>query len=409
MNFTSVRDSLMLSKKELWAVSTASMIRSIGFGMSWPFLAIFLNVELQIPIYIVGLLFSLSTVSSIVFSIIGGGLSDYLGRKTMLLIGSVIGASIYGLLAFLIFHSYAVILIEILFVFSSISGAIVFPAASALVSDVTDESERTMAYSIYRIMSNVGWAIGPLTGAFVYDYGMYIIFIILAVTNILQFIVIFFYISRKKRKSSRLRTRANFLVYDKYLFAFSIGTFLITILSSQFSVTLPVYSDKAIGIPASSLGYIYAVNGIIVVAGQYPMSWIMRRVSDIKVMMVGSLFYSIGYVLVGFSGSLIDLMLDMILITVGENLTSPGMNSVVSKIAPSGKTGIYMGFLGMVNSTGRALGPSLGSVFLFLYAYNGPEVWLSLCSFGLVAIMALNIAAKMIYSRQPSISTPESV
>ena len=220
MNFTSVRSSLMFGKKELWAVSTASMIRSIGFGMSWPFLAIFLNVELQIPIYIVGLLFSLSTVSSIVFSIIGGGFSDYLGRKTMLLIGSVIGASIYGSLAFLIFHSYAVILIEILFVFSSISGAIVFPAASALVSDVTDESERTMAYSIYRIMSNVGWAIGPLTGAFVYDYGMYIIFIILAVTNILQFIVIFFYISRKKRKSSRLRTRANFLVYDRYLFAF---------------------------------------------------------------------------------------------------------------------------------------------------------------------------------------------
>jgi MFS family permease len=126
-------------------------------------------------------------------------------------------------------------------------------------------------------------------------------------------------------------------------------------------------------------------------------------------MMVGSLFYSIGYVLVGFSGTLIDLMLDMVLITVGENLTSPGMNSVVSKIAPSGKTGIYMGFLGMVNSTGRALGPSLGSVFLFVYAYNGPEVWLSLCSFGLVAIMALNIAAKMIYSRQPSVSTPESV
>jgi DHA1 family multidrug resistance protein B-like MFS transporter len=405
MNFSSVRNSLMFNKRELWAVSIASMIRSIGFGMSWPFLAIFLNVELHIPIYIVGLLFTLSTLSSIAFSIIGGGLSDYLGRKTMLLIGSVIGALIYGGLAFLIFHSYPVILVEILFVFSSISGAIVFPAASALVSDVTEESERTMAYSIYRIMSNVGWAIGPLTGAFVYDYGMYIIFIILSITNVLQFIVILFYISRKKKKSSRLRARGNFLVYDKYLFAFSIGTFLVTVLSSQFSVTLPVYSDKAIGIPASSLGYIYAVNGTIVVVGQYPMSWIMRRVSDIKVMMVGSLFYSIGYVLVGFSGTLLDLMIDMVLITIGENFTSPGMNSVVSKIAPSGKTGIYMGFLGMVNSTGRAIGPSLGSVFLFLYAYNGPEVWLSLCSFGLMAIMALSVAGKMIYSRQ--LNAPE--
>jgi DHA1 family multidrug resistance protein B-like MFS transporter len=87
----------------------------------------------------------------------------------------------------------------------------------------------------------------------------------------------------------------------------------------------------------------------------------------------------------------------MVFITVGENLTTPGMNTVVSRIAPAGKTGRYMGFLSMANSGGRAVGPSIGSFLMFFFAYRGLEVWGSIASLGLISISLLAIFYFSVY------------
>ena len=236
------------------------------------------------------------------------------------------------------------------------------PAASALVSDVTSESERNTAYSLYRIMSNVGWAIGPLTGGFLSVISIGYIFALVTVTSLIQLTVVAVFLHPVENAARKTGSSVH-IGLDWRLVLFAAGTFFITLVSSQFSVTLPVYSTKVVGILESNIGYIYAVNGLVVVLGQYPMSWITRNISIVHVMAMGSAFYSFGYFLVAFSHSLYGLMFDMLFITVGENLTSPGMNTVVSQIAPEGKTGRYMGFLSMANSAGRAIGPSIGSFF----------------------------------------------
>ncbi len=408
MNVNDLRKALLFNVGELWAVSSASMIRSIGMGMSWPFLAIFLHNEEHIPIYYVGLLFTLSTVVSITFSMVGGGLSDRFGRKGMLLTGSILGAGLYMVLASLVFQGSPVFYIELLFVLSNISGAFVFPAASALVSDVTSESQRTMAYSLYRIMSNVGWAVGPLVGGFIYDSGMYYIFALLSLTSIAQFSIVLLYVKKREGTSRNLGRLDSFLVVDKYLIAFASGTFFVTLIASQFSVTLPIFATNVVSIPTNQIGYIYAVNGFIVVAGQYPMSWLLRHMNDINVMVLGSAFYALGYFLIGFSHDLLGIMLDMVIITVGENLTSPGMNSVVSKIAPKDKVGRYMGFLSMMNSSGRAIGPSIGTVLMFIFAYQGFEVWTSLSMLGVTAVFILLAVKTPVTRRADELRNPET-
>ncbi len=409
MNVDDIRKALLLNVGELWAVSLASMIRSIGMGMSWPFLAIFLHNEEHIPIYYVGLLFTLSTVVSITFSMIGGGLSDRFGRKAMLLAGSMTGAAFYLALAYLVFMGAPVFYIEMLFVLSNISGAFVFPAASALVSDVTTYSERTMAYSLYRILSNVGWAVGPLVGGFIYDAGMYYIFALLSMTSVAQFLIVLLYVMRRSGTTRSLGRLDSFLVVDKYLIAFASGTFFVTLIASQFSVTLPIFATNVVNIPTNQIGYIYAVNGFIVVGGQYPMSWILRRMNDINVMVLGAAFYALGYFLIGLSHNLLGIMLDMVVITVGENLTSPGMNSVVSKIAPRDKVGRYMGFLSTMNSSGRAIGPSIGTAFMYVFSYRGFEVWSALSLLGVAAVIILTMVRGSVTRRAEEIGSARLV
>jgi len=87
----------------------------------------------------------------------------------------------------------------------------------------------------------------------------------------------------------------------------------------------------------------------------------------------------------------------MVIITMGENLTSPMINTVVSKIATKGKMARYMGFIGMINSTGRALGPSIGSTFLYIFSYNGLKVWSAVDIFGLGSIVIFMVFSGMVF------------
>lgn len=372
-------------------------------------MAIYFKTSLDVPTFQVGIIFTLLSVTSMVFSIVGGALADYVGRRRTLLIGSLGGFFIYMLIASLIHTHMADIWIIAAFIVSSFSGSLVFPSASALVSDVTAEGERFRAFSIYRILVNVGWAIGPLFGAYIYDTGVEYVFLFVAVSSMVQFIIVFLLVSEKvipnRWTDQKKGMKFNLLSFDKYLIFFGIGTFLITVVSSQFSVTLPTYSVVHVHIRTADLGYIFAVNGVAVVLGQYPMTALMRRFSDITAMALGAVLYSAGYFLVGFSYDLPMLMLAMVVITSGENLTSPGINTIVSKIAPRDRTARYMGFIGMLNSTGRALGPSVGTTLLSLYLFDGVKTWGTISLFGIAAVFILLIFGRIPYVRR-KISSP---
>ncbi|WP_337861188.1 MFS transporter, partial [Ferroplasma sp.] len=178
-----------IHNKQVVIVSLSSMMRSLGMGASWPFMAIFLSLYLHLAVYIVGLIFTMLSLMSMVFSILGGYLADLKGRKFTLMLGSVSGIFIYLSIALtFLFNLYTLTII--LFIFSSFSGSLVYPSASALISDVTEPENREGGYSIYRILSNIGWAIGPLMGSFIYSTGIIYIFYALVIASILQAIII---------------------------------------------------------------------------------------------------------------------------------------------------------------------------------------------------------------------------
>ncbi|WP_192805721.1 hypothetical protein [Picrophilus oshimae] len=58
-------------------------------------MAIFLSLYLHLAVYIVGIIFTLLSLMSMVFSLIGGYLADLIGRKFTLMLGSISGIFIY--------------------------------------------------------------------------------------------------------------------------------------------------------------------------------------------------------------------------------------------------------------------------------------------------------------------------
>ncbi len=362
-------------------------------GASWPFMAIFLSLYVHLAVYIVGLIFTLLSLMSMVFSILGGYLADLKGRKFTLYLGSISGIFIYfGIAMAFLIHLYTFTVV--LFVLSSFSGSMVYPSASALIADYTNSQNREKGYAFYRILSNIGWAVGPLMGSLIFSAGIIYIFYALSITGVLQAIIVFF-IKNRKPIATYTGKKNPFLVYDKFLFIFSIATFFIILVSSQFSVSLPLYAEIVIHLNPDFLGYIYAINGLIVVAGQYPLIKLFSRFGDLNTFIAGTIFYAIGYFIIAFSHNLFGLMFDMSIITIGENLTTPTINTVISKMAPANKTGRYMGFNSMFNSIGRAFGPSIGTSIMYFFNFNGFISWSLIATFGIFSIITVLVFGNM--------------
>jgi MFS family permease len=64
-----------------------SLITSAGFTMSFPFLSLYLNTQLGIPLDRVGLLFVFHAAAGLVAQMAAGPLADRVGRKPVMMVG----------------------------------------------------------------------------------------------------------------------------------------------------------------------------------------------------------------------------------------------------------------------------------------------------------------------------------
>ena len=85
---------------------------------------------------------------SIIFSLIGGYIGDTIGRRYTILAGGIIGVVAYFSVYYLFTIDTSALIISIIFVLSSISGALVFPASSAVVADTTTSEMRRSGFGI---------------------------------------------------------------------------------------------------------------------------------------------------------------------------------------------------------------------------------------------------------------------
>ncbi len=145
-------------------LATLDFIVSLGFGLIFPLFPLYLTYlaggETDVGIQ-VGILFSSFMLTRALLATPFGNLSDRVGRKRIILIGSFM----YAVLAvlFTIPESWT----GLVFVrgFQGVASAMVWPVSEALVIDSTPPSLRGSAMGKIVMSSNLGMVIGPFVGA----------------------------------------------------------------------------------------------------------------------------------------------------------------------------------------------------------------------------------------------------
>lgn len=351
--------------RQFWILFGGTLINSLGSGMVFPFLTLYLHQRLNLSVTLVGFALTLWAVSQLVGQLIGGSLTDQFGRRRLMvfsLLSSAIFLPLFGLAdTFITAAGVAV--------FLGFTGAMYQPARDAMVADLVVPDKRPQAYGLVRVVSNLGIAIGPAIGGFLASRSYMLTFVLSAAATFLFFLVTVILIRETKPPVTAARSGTgpipdNFLsiLHDTPFIVFSAATTLVILASVQMMTVLPIYMKDQFGLGESFFGWVMTTNAGMVVLFQFPITRATEKLPRMPLIAFGAFLYALGVSSVGIASSFPHFVASMAVGTLGEMIVVPSATAVTADLAPQAMRGRYMSVLGLTWSLGFGLGPVLGGI-----------------------------------------------
>ena len=397
----------LLRNKYVGTITIVQLIRILGRSQAWIFVPLYLANIRGVPYVVVGLLFFATAMITLPFSIYGGNFIDRIGRRIaavwlppiLIVLFMTIATVIYFRLPdYILFATF--LLVE---PFTTIQGIL----DNVVITDTTSESERTDAFSLTRIGGNVGFSIGPALGGILSLFNYSYVFLVPGILTVLEWFLYLRYITETKQPSAKSMRKLQFPSSDRPFIILCILIASVWFVAGQWGTTLTLFWSRVDNISNTTIGLLYAVNGIAVVFPQLPTNWLFSRVKDYKRIAVGGLVYAFSFFVLAFSSNILFLLVDVIFITIGENILSPVAYSIIGKMAPAEKRGQYYGAFQLIIGLVMPIAPVIGTILLTSFSGNPLMMWGPLMILGVVisAIMMKFGNLEFIKDRRESTTT----
>jgi len=393
----------------IWVITAIQLVTSAGFSICLPFMPLYLHQERGLVMTLVGTLFLIGGICSSTTQMVGGVLADRLGRRGLLLGTSVIRMFLYSGLAVLIAFSAPVWAITLLFIAGQSMGMMMRPAIAAMVADLSPEDQLTETYGILRVGQNVGWAMGPAVGGYLITFLPYAwLFGVAALSSVVTFALILLFVRESfTGTTERAEFRTMFsAATDRRFLLFTGLCLMVFVTMGQLGSTLSVFTVDRVGLSTAQYGLLLTANGIIVVLFQYPVARWAGRLTRARGLILGSLFYGIGWLSLGWAGDFGWAMVSIAIVTAGEITFTPLTFSTVGQLAPWDRRGRYMGFFGLSQSLSMSLGPLVGGVLLDAFTDDARFIWGTISAVALVAAAGFQWWGTARWPESPGASPP---
>jgi MFS family permease len=355
--------------RAFWTLSAITFVDHLGGALLYPFFALYITSRFGVGMTQVGVLFAIFSLSSFAGSMLGGGLTDRMGRKGMLIF-SLISTSFSSVLMGLVtslgqFFALALIV----GIFTEAGG----PARQAMVADLLPEEKRAQGYGVIRVAFNLSAAIGPAIGGFIAGYSYLFLFIADAIISSISAILVWRMLPETKPALAPGATQESMgqtfrgygvALRDSLFMLFLAASILIGFTYMNLNTTLGVYLRDFQGVAESGYGLLLSLNAVMVVLMQFPITRRIEGYPPMLILALGASLYGIGFGMYGFVASYGLFMLAMIILTVGEMLIAPVGQAVVARFAPEDMRGRYMAVFGFSFGIPYGVGPYLAGLII---------------------------------------------
>ena len=397
--------------RRIYYIGLTRLIRSTGRSSTFIFMPLVLIEFYNLSFLFAGALLGFATLIMAVVQLYSGRLTDRLGRRFFMVLVPIPNILFFFLMFLSVLRHFSAIILVGSWFASVIVNALQFPALQASVADMSTPEDRMSAYTMVRIMVNTGTAIGPLLGGFLATIGFEYIFLVASIATIVEIFILYLavpetYIPKAESASAFSQKGLKSTLGNRFFLSFVLVGILFMFFYRQQGVSLSVYAIVLSKLPLIDLGYLYAINGFLVVLLQFRILKLMTsRWSPLIWRGIGVLFYAGAFLVLSISPAFIIIIIFMIISTMGENFTSPTTQTIVTLIAPVDKRGTYIGAYSFYTSFGSFAGSVLGLLMLSYLRGITPLFWI-LISTGTFVIAILYIFLDNSFRPQYSSGSP---
>ena len=378
--------------RDTWLLSTVMLVNRSG-TMVIPFMTIYLTQpSMGYSIGQAGIVMGLFGAGAICGGFIGGRMTDKFGFHPVQLIALTGGGILFITLGMM--KSFPLICI-FTFLLSVVNDAF-RPANSTAIAHYSKEENRTRSYSLNRLAINLGWAIGGALGGILASINYHLLFWVDGLTNIAAAILLRYFLTPspergiQNKKSTEQNTPAS-AFKDRVYLAFVFLTILFATCFYQSFTTLPVYYKRSLHMNEFYIGLLMALNGIIIVFIEMILIFQLEgKKENLFYIRNGTLLIAIAFTMLNvFSSSIIIVVVSMILLTFGEILSMPFMNSFWISRTVSANRGQYAGLYTIAWSTAQVIGPTAGAQVVEHYSFR--VLWWLIGSLSVVTALGFRL------------------
>ncbi len=332
----------------------AMILANIGGQMYGPLMPLYLQ-DLNATVAQVGLFFTLSRIIPLALQIVGGYISDSLGRLRAIAIGSIAG--VFAYVALLLAPTWQWVIVAA--TFSAITGSLIGPSFDAFIAEHSEEHNRARVFAITQTIFGVVMVVGPVLGGWLVDARSYKFMILIAAMFYLSATIIRIFMAREASKGSESQPKklsftglkTNLGSMFALLTAGGVVTWILvtdSVRDMSFNLSfdlLPIYMRDFFEMTTTQIGWSNSIFGIFMMLIMVPAGIL----SDKKGERVGiSLGFFLMFISIGMLALLTDYgfwvaALGWAIAGTGVGLMTPSYQSLISKAVPRRLRGVAFG------------------------------------------------------------------
>ena len=367
-----------------WIANFTEIFERVAYYATSAVLAIYLSEQLHFSSELTGWVVGIFGMVVWFLPILGGTLADRFGFRRALMFAYLVMTVGYFLLGSLaapwmesLRHAMGdKWLVLAILMIPALGPGVVKPCVAGTTARASSENVRSLGYSIYYTLVNIGGALGPIVAWLVrkqLGWGIESVFRVAALSVFLMFwTTLFFY--REPGRSGEQKVASVFTALSNMFVV--LGNFrfvLFLVISSGFYI---VFWQQYISVPLFIRGYvnpkanvdlILSVDPIIVICFQILVSYLTRKMPAVRAMALGFFITGLSWILLAIHPTIPILVATLVGVAIGEITQASRYYEYISRLAPSGQQGLYMGYAFLPIAIGYLIGGPLGGYLVHYY------------------------------------------
>src|ERR1700704_5552717 len=452
-------------ERPFWVANISEIFERLSYYGAFASLALYLQEKLNFSTQQTGTLTGIFGGMVWFLAIFGGAAADRLGFRRALSIAYLILAAAYCLIGYIgapwltpVRNAVPLSLfVGFILILPALGISLVKPCVVGTTARASKENVRSIGYSIYYTMVNIGGAAGPYCASWAHRHlGVENVYRVAALSVFAMFFVVIFFF-REPRKvgdappPSIATVARNFcVVVGNYklvlpvlgaalvlrsialIDSFTVPWWIwVTMLAlalagiSRFMWFLVIFTGYWIvfwqqytSLPGYIHGYIrgdadvekiLVTDGLTVICLTLAVNFLIRKVPAFQAIILGTLITSVSWLILAFRPTVWGVILSLFVLALGEITQQPRYYEYISKLAPPGQQGTYMGFAFLPLGIGSLIGGWFGGTLIhhFGEVVHHPErMWWVVTGVGVATTVLLWIYDR--YARTAGTPTPSA-